>query len=68
MESVQKTNDRVHLLFRQDNRLSAVAPVAVVDAGEKPAQEGTSLEEKQGARQEWFTVTFHVQSHIKLNQ
>ena len=68
MESVQKTNDVVHLLFRQDNRLSAVAPVAVVEAGDKPAQEGTCLEENQGARQEWFTVTFHVEGHIKFNR
>ena len=68
MESIQKTNDSVHLLFCQDDRLLAVAPVAVVEAGEKPAQEGTCLEENQGARQECLTVTFHVEGHIKFNR
>ena len=67
MELVQKKNHSVALLFCKDDHLPAAAPIAVVEAGDDPAQEGTCLEENQGARQEWFAITFHVQSHIKIN-
>ena len=68
MEEIKKTLKSVLLLLRQDDSLPAAASVAVVEAGEKDVKEGACCRENQGVCQEWFSATFYVQSHIKVDQ
>ena len=68
MDKTKESLHSFHVLLGQYDCLHVVASVAVVEAGEKGAEEGTRSREDQRVRHEWFLSTFHMHGHVKVDQ